>query len=230
MCILGCILAGAITCMAAWAGDSGVPPRASAQDYPVQGQALTAKIAAVILPPNQVSKMFSADIAKDYVVVEVAIYPENGVPFDVQSSDFALRVGQKTGRADRPLDVAPWPERRDPVSRLPVDVTAETGVIYGRSNDPVNGPRQGVGTYSGVGVSAPARNDVPPPPDPRIDPRLVYDKVQRLALPEGTTKIAIAGYLYFPQYAKKKKSDEMELKYAKDADTVNLLLPIPSRR
>ena len=105
-----------------------------------------------------------------------------------------------------------------------MDITAETGVIYGRSNDPVNGPRQGVGTYSGVAVSAPAQNNIPPPPDPRIDPRLVYDKVQRFALPEGTTRIAIAGYLYFPQYAKKKKSDEVELKFNKDADALNLLL------
>ena len=93
--------------IAVWAGDAGVPPRSSAQDYPVQGQALTAKIAATMLPPSQVSKMFSQGIAKDYVVVEIAIYPENGVPFDVQSSDFALRVGQKVGRADRPMDVVP---------------------------------------------------------------------------------------------------------------------------
>ena len=51
---------------------------------------------------------------------------------------------------------------------------------------------------------------------------MVYDKVRRFALAEGTTKTAIAGYLYFPQYAKRKKSDEIELKYAKDDVTANL--------
>ena len=84
-----------------------------------------------------------------------------------------------------------------------------------------------MGTYSGVAVSAPSSNNIPTPPDPRTDPRIIYDKVQRVALPEGTTKTAIAGYLYFPQYGKKKKSHEMELKYSKAADEVNLILPKP---
>ena len=75
--------------------DTGVPPRPVPKDYPVQVQAPAAKIAAAIIPANQVSKMFSPDISKDYIVVEVAIYPENGVPFDVESPDFALRVGQR---------------------------------------------------------------------------------------------------------------------------------------
>ena len=32
-----------------------------------------------------------------------------------------------------------------PAGRLPVDVTAQSGVIYQRSNDPVYGRQQGVG-------------------------------------------------------------------------------------
>jgi hypothetical protein len=36
-----------------------------------------------ILPTNQVSKMFSPDIAQNYIVVENAIYPKNGALFDV---------------------------------------------------------------------------------------------------------------------------------------------------
>jgi len=120
---LSCMVASAMFSLAVRAADTGVPPRASANDYPVQRPADAATIAAVILPPDQVSKMFSPEIGKKYIVVEVAIYPESGLPFDVQSSDFALRVGQRVGRADRPIDVAPWPERRDPTRRLPVDVT-----------------------------------------------------------------------------------------------------------
>jgi hypothetical protein len=220
---LPCVVAATIF-SAAWAADTGVPPRASAKDYPVQGQAGSATIAATIVPPNQVSKTFTPDISKQYIVVEVAIYPQSGVQFDVQSSDFALRVGQRFGRADRPIDVAPWPERRDPASRLPVDVTTEVGIVHESDNDPVYGRRQATGTYAGVGVSSP-RNDIPPPPDPRLDPRVISDKLQRMALAEGDTKDAIAGYLYFPQYAKRKKSDEIELRYAKHDLTVNLLLP-----
>ena len=69
----------------------------------------TVRIAAAILAPKDVSKMFSSEIARDYIVVEVAVYP-GAPPFDVESSDFALSVGQRIGRTDRPIDVVPWPE------------------------------------------------------------------------------------------------------------------------
>jgi hypothetical protein len=217
---LTCVFA---TAMLANGADSGVPPRGASTDYPVHGPADAATIAAVIVPPNQADKMFSPEIGKQYIVVEVAIYPQGGVPFDVQPADFSLRVGQRVGRADRPI-VAPWPEARGTDRRLPVDVTTETGVIYQRSNDPVYGHQQSVGTYTGVGVNAPGQN-APPAPDPKVDPRVVYDKIRRFALAEGATKAAIAGYLYFPQYSKRKKSDEIELKYAKDNVSVNLVFP-----
>jgi hypothetical protein len=55
---------------------------------------------------------------------------------------------------------------------------------------------------------SPSSNNIPRPPDTKTDPRIVYDKVQHFALPEGPTKTAIAGHLYFPQYGKKKKSEE----------------------
>ena len=210
----------------AHASDPGVPPRAASTGYPVHGPAESATIAAAIMPPNQVSKMFPPDISKDYVVVEVAIYPENGVPFDAHSADFSLRVGQRIGRADSPIDVAPWPDRRVPAIRSPVDVTAQVGVIHESENDPAYGRQRGTATYTGIAVSSPGHDNLPPPPpDPRVDTRIVQDKAQRMALPEGDTKVAIAGYLYFPQYAKRKKSDEIELRYAKDYATLNLIFP-----
>ncbi len=40
--------------------------------------------------------------AKDYIVVEVAIYPENGALFDVQPSDFVFGWGRESvGRIAR---------------------------------------------------------------------------------------------------------------------------------
>jgi hypothetical protein len=223
--ILACVVGSTILLMVASAADTGVPPRGDSTDYPVHGPADTATIAADIVPPNEVAKMFSSDISKQYIVVEVAIYPGNAVPFDVESVDFALRVGQHVGRADRPIDVVPWAERRD-AARLPVDVTTETGVIYQRSSDAVYGHQQSVGTYTGVAVSEPGQN-VPPPPTPQADPRVIYDRVRRSSLAEGATKTVIAGYLYFPQYAKRRKSDAIELKYAKNNVTLNLALGKP---
>lgn len=223
-----CVFAGAIFSTSAFAADTGVPPRPASTDYSARGPAEAATIAAALVPATQVRKMFSAEISKQYVVVEVAIYPQGGVPFDVESSDFALRVGQKVGRADRPLDVAPWPERRDAGRHLPVDVTVESGVIYERGNDPEYGRRQGVGTYTAVGIETAGQGTTPPPPpDPGVDPRIVYDRIQRKALPEGDTRKVVAGYLYFPQYTKRKRTDAMELKYARDDVAVNLNLGKP---
>jgi hypothetical protein len=224
---LVCLPVLSILAMLAQGADTGVPPRGASTDYPVHERAEAATIAAAVIPEDQVKKMFSPEIGKRYIVVEVAIYPENDVPFDVKSSDFALRVGQRIGRADLPADVAPWPEAREAGPHPPFDVTTETGAIYQRSNDPAYGRQQGVGTYSGVGVTEPGQNIPPPPPDPRRDPRVVYDKVQRSSLADGKTKAVIAGYLYFPQYAKRKKSDEIELKYARHDINVNLPLGKP---
>ena len=220
-----CVLAGMVFSLAARAGD-GLTPRPSARDYAAQGQFDDVKIAAAILAPKDVSKIFSSEIARDYIVVEVAVYP--GVaPFEVQSSDFALRVGQRVGRADHPIDVVPWAEKRDTAGRLPVNVSAETGVGYGRSNDPGNGTRQGVGTYTGVDVASRGDN-IPPPPPPGPDPRILDEKIRRLALPEEITKTAVAGYLYFPQHGeKRKKSDDVELKWSKADAAVNLVFPKP---
>jgi hypothetical protein len=58
------------------AADTGVPPRATRTDYPVHDRAAAAVIAAVVIPANQVTQMFSPDIAKQYIVVEVAISRE----------------------------------------------------------------------------------------------------------------------------------------------------------
>src|SRR5271165_2272797 len=88
----------------AHASDPGVPPRAASTGYPVHGPAESATIAAAIVPPTQVSKMFSPDISKDYAGVEVGICPEFGVPVDAHSADFSVRVGQRIGRADSPID------------------------------------------------------------------------------------------------------------------------------
>ncbi len=199
---------------------AGVPPRASSVDYPVRGNAKIATIGAVLVPPDQVSKMFSAGISKQYIVLEVAIYPEDGQTFDVASSDFALKIGSQINRAEKPSDVAPWPDKHAVPGRVPVDVTTETGVVYSRTSDPVNGTRQSVGTYNGVSVSGGG----PPQPDPPR-PRVPEERISGKALPEGETRTPVAGYLYFPRNNKKSKSDTVVLKYSNDAVSVNLVLP-----
>ncbi len=212
--------------MLAGAGDSGVPPRATASDYPVHQNAKTATLAAVLVPAEQTSKMFSADIARRYVVVEVAVYPTDGHEFDCDWFDFALKIGNTISHVEKPRDVAtPWPEKNTSPQK-PVSVTSETGVIYSRTNDPINGRRSGWGTYEGVAVTTDPRASAPPPPrHAEVDPQMIERRVRERSLPEGRTRSAIAGYLFYPQYSKKHKADAVELQYSKDEVFVTLRFP-----
>src|SRR5258708_34665859 len=73
------------------AGDVGIPPRAKPSDYPVHQDTKTATLAAARVPNRQIEKMFSPEIARQYVVIEVAVYPESS--FDVDWFDFDLKIG-----------------------------------------------------------------------------------------------------------------------------------------
>jgi hypothetical protein len=181
----------------------------------------SATLAASIVPPDKVRKMFSSDVNNHYVVVEVAVYP--GQSFDVDRFNFSLKIGDTASYAARPRDAAEsWPERTGPLGNGP-QVTTETGVIYERAHDPVNGTRSALGTYEGVAVTD--RSPQPPRTDPGALPQ-VEQKLQDWELPMGATSKPVAGYLYFPQYSKKKKGDSLELDYSRDDDSASLRFPV----
>jgi hypothetical protein len=86
----------------------------------------------------------------------------------------------------------------------------------------VNGKRSGWGTYESVGVTNDPRvTNPPPPPRQGPDPQVVEKRVREKMLPEGQTRAPIAGYLFFPQYAKHKRG-AMELEWT---DAVTLRIP-----
>jgi hypothetical protein len=209
------------------AGDQGVPPRVRPSDYQAHQSTKDAILAAAIVPSRQIEKMFSADIARQYVVVELAIYPQNGHTFDTDWFDFGLKVGDTVAYVEKPREVAtPWPEKNR-VPDKPVTVITEAGVVYSRTSDPVYGRRSGWGTYEGVGVTNDPRAAAPPPP-PRQgpDPQIVEQHVRETMLSEGRTTTAVAGYLFFPQYKQKhRKGDAIELQWSKGDASVILRLP-----
>jgi hypothetical protein len=221
---------------AAVAGDDGVPPRRSASDYPVQQSAKAgaslAAIGATLVPADQVRKMFSAEISRDYIVVEVAMYPADGKSFEADRYDFGLKIGDgskgggRVAHAESPADVAlpPFEKRPDlggPESK--VNVTQEAGVAVARTNDPYYGKRTSVGTYEGTTVS-----NGPAPPSQQapsgVDRRAIEAKLREKALQDGPTAKAVAGYLYFPA-SKKRKGDLLELQYTKADVELDLRFP-----
>lgn len=209
----------------AMAGDSGLPPRPSSTDYPVNKTSKAAAIGALLAPGDQVKKILPDEISKKYIVVEVAVYPEDGAAVDVASLDFALKFGPDDVRyPSTPHDVASlWKENQPSFPNHGTAVHGETGVTYGSGNDPVNGRTRGWSTYEGVSVSNdhPATTATPPPP---YDPYIVETRAKEKALPEGETSNAVAGYLYFPRPPKKYKNAALELRYSKDGDVITLPL------
>ncbi|HEY3835815.1 MAG TPA: hypothetical protein VGL72_04560 [Bryobacteraceae bacterium] len=211
--------------LVAFAGN-GVPPRASASDYQVHQATKNGILAASIIPSKQIEKMFSADIAKQYIVLEVALFPLNAQSFDVDWFDFGLKVGDTVAYVEKPRDVAtPWPEKKTSPDK-PVTVITDAGVVYSRSNDPVYGRRSGWGTYEGVGVTNDPRAAQPPMPRQGPDPQLVEQRVLDMMLPQGLADHPIAGYLFFPQYnLRKAKTGEKQLQWSKNDASAVLRLP-----
>ena len=207
------------------AGDTGLTPRGSPADYPVYESTSNSTIAAVRVKSEQVAKTLSTGIDRNYVVVEVAVYPEGGATVDVQYSDFALRfAGRQETFPVTPKEASvPWRENGGIKDR--VQVTTETGVIVATQKDPVNGRQTSVGTYERVGVAVgnPGPPDQPPPgPDPSV----VEERLQARALPQGKTSKAIAGYVYFPRPPKNPKDNSSTLVYFKDGKSIDLTLPV----
>jgi hypothetical protein len=174
---------------------------------------------------DRAAKIFTPETGRNYVVVEVAVYPKDGATVEVQWFDFAMRFGgQQETRPDTPQEAAvPWREKTGIKDN--VQVTSEAGVIVASQKDPLTGRRTtSVGTYEGVGVGVGQ-----PPPDPHAsgpDPRVIEDRLRALALPEGKTSQAVAGYLYFARPSKKPKDKSLDLIYSNDGASVDLPLPV----
>jgi hypothetical protein len=208
------------------AQSNGVPPRPNASDYQIHETTRAAVLAASVVPAKQIEKMFSSDIAKQYVVLEVAVYPQNAQTLDVDWFDFGLKIGDTVAYVEKPRDVAtPWPEKNK-IPDKPVTVVTEAGVVYGRSSDPVNGRRSEWGTYEGVGVTNDPRATPPPQPKQSPDPQMIEQRIRETMLPVGPASKAVAGYLFFPQYnLRRHKGDAMQLQWSKNDASAILRLP-----
>ena len=215
----------AALCSLAVGDDIGVQARPSAADYPVQQAVTSGTIAAAIVLPDQVGKLFSSEIAKKYIVVEVAVYPAPGRSFDVEPPDFLLRVGDRTSHSELPPVGKPWQGSPAPPPTSP-QVYTETGVIIARETDPYGRPVHTVGTYSGVGVATGSPAPPPPPaPSSGPDPYWLDQQLRAKALGRGLTPTPVAGYLYFRQSGKRRKSDTVELQYSTSNGSFGMPFP-----
>lgn len=190
----------------------GTEPRAEASRYPASVQQGQLSIGAQLLSPDQIRRAFATELGRNFLVVEVALFPGTGGSIDVSRSAFAIRAAGSDS-ASRPLNpqsVALTAQRRASEGR-DVAIYPQVGVGYesGRTYDPVTGQeRRGGGVYTsaGVGVGVGPRESASTEKDREVMELELTEK----GLPEGSTKNPVSGYLYFP-YSEKKKKDDYQL-------------------
>ena len=209
----------------------GVHPRSRPDNYAAHIQSNGLTIAARVVPPNEVKNLFAFDISKNYVVFEVACYPEANGRIQLQADDFVVTPSDKSAlvqRADSQTVAATIQQKNTPrpPSAVPVTVYTEANVGYESGTDPYTGRRvHGVYRGGGVGVSnAPAPQQYPRPGSDPQDRDMLESQLWNRSLPEGNFTAPVAGYLYFPASLLKKKSNGVYLLQYRNID-----LPVPAK-
>jgi hypothetical protein len=203
----------AISVAQARASDAyGTEPRAEASRYPASTQQGQLKIGAQLLTAEQIRRAFATELNRNYLVVEVALFPGSAGPLEVSRMNFALRAsgGDAASKPSNPRAVAAMTQQRSSEGR-DVTVYPQVGIGYesGRTYDPVTGQeRRGGGVYTsaGVGVGVGPRESAQTDKDREVMELELTEK----GLPEGSANKPVAGYLYFP-YPEKKKSEAYQL-------------------
>ncbi len=208
---------------------TGVPARPAASDYPAHD----AQAGAASVPASQVAKVFSASVAKGYLVIEFALYPNPGESFDLDRLDFALNWGQDARLYPAGAEQAAWwghkaPDPASVSSGTGVHLVGEAGISVGSRTDPATGKAEhGVGTWAGVGVD---NRPLPPPAaspaNPADDPYAVEGRLRRMAFPTGLCNSPVAGYLYFPIPAKRPKAGAAGLEFSRNGERKELQLQL----
>ncbi|SPF53181.1 conserved exported hypothetical protein [Candidatus Sulfopaludibacter sp. SbA4] len=197
-------------CAAAALGQPGTDPKAKAEDYEAHGRSKDLAIGAEYMI-HSFSGQGQTYIAKDFLVVEVALYPLKGQRVDVNEGRFALRInGKKQALTPAPPQMVATtlqhPEWQTGPRLEGGGGLGNAGVILGR---PVPSQVPG-GQRPPAPLPSPADNPTGVESEPRVKaPELVV----QVALPEGPHSGPVSGFLYFPYKGKTTSIKSLELLY-----------------
>ncbi len=192
----------------AFAQSAGTAPKPKAEDYEEHTQAGPLGLGAEFMVHSFYGQG-QTYIVKDYLVVEVALYPEKGKPVHGDPAAFGLRVnGNKRAIASMP-PAAVVMALENPQMRSGPHLDAGGGlggVIFGRP---------GQGGQQGPPMPAPPRApdaNRPPGIDPeeRLSPN---ELLMRTAFPAGDFQGPVSGFIYFPYRGKPSSIKALDLLY-----------------
>ncbi len=214
------------------ANTSGIAPRPSPAEYPVRQSVAGLTVAATVLSPAQVKKLFAINLdSAGYVVVEIGLFPEQGSQVTVDTDHFRLQIGDdRTLR--RPVDpveimASRQSSKSHPPDHLPGNIPVSTTANIGYES---GGPYNRGGVYGGSSTTVGTPNSRPyPPPQPQTssgtDPIDVQHDLTDKELAIGKTGVPVAGYLYFAKPKQKQKNPPYDLTYRGDGEPVHLSIP-----
>lgn len=218
-----------LICAAAMASDvtRGTAPRAAADKYPAHAEQDGAGIGAALVSGGQAKKIFSVDVDRCCLVVEVALYPPKDGMVQSSLNDFSLRLvsddpAAPPAKAEHPVVgevvAAKLEGTSSPGGGGEVAVVPNQGGGYGTGIDPVSGQsRDGgltghPGVWAGMGAGGKAGRSR----------EAMRTALHENSLPQGGAVTPVSGYIYF--VVPPKKNAKYQLEYVLNGKPVVLLL------
>jgi hypothetical protein len=189
-------------------------PSTKISDYPAQGKIPAVEIGAEYLL-NSIPLAKGIYVARNHLVLEVAMFPYALDGVNVSNSQFTLRINYKTilhtdssGAVAASLKYPDWQSRPN--------MTAEAGV--GNASVILGAP-PAIARFPGD--PTPNRRPVPTAPDspdpragqPKVADEPIETQLAMAALPEGWTKTTVKGFLFFQFSGKTKSIRNLDLIY-----------------
>jgi hypothetical protein len=205
------------------AAQYGTTPKASEQEYPVRARLEKLSIGAEYLV-HSFSGGRQMFIAKDYLVVEVALFPAKGENLLVNASHFSLRVnGRKQALSPQaPEIVANALKYPDPNTSRGLQSVEQVGpVVFGAPRPTERFP--GDPTVQNKPPLSRAPDDNPTGAD-KEPPLRAEELAVQAALPEGEHHGPASGFLYFPYRGNIHRIRSLELVLAGPASSATLPL------
>ena len=184
----------------------GMPARTAATEYQAQAQAGAITIGAEFMghsvptPPATYS-------TEEYVIVEVGLFGPPDARLKLSGGDFSLRVNGKKNAVSTEHYELSFHSLKDPDWEPPEAQKSKTSLNTG-------------------GGGAGGQNDAPPPP-PKMPielRRVMEQRVQKAALPEGDRFLPQAGLIFFLYRGKTQGIKSLELNYEGPAGKATLTL------
>jgi hypothetical protein len=198
------------------------PPRSKASDYPAHDTLPTMEIGAEYLV-HSIPGERGGYFAKEYLVVEVAIFPAGKNGLKISSGSFTLRINHKStliaqasGMVAAALKYPDWEQRPQMTAQAgPLIYGApQSGRFPGDPTQPRPLPTPKVPDQSDSG-NVEKQRDVP-----------IDEAIAHAALPEGITREPVKGCLFFRFEGKLKSIKSLDLIYDPGAGAPQVRIPL----